>query len=353
MKNGFWNGRRVAITGLNGFKGSWLALTLKLMGAEVSGIGIDPDWGPTILSCYHDELGPIRNDKVDVRKQALLQKTLEDCRPEILFHLAAQPLVLASYRDPIGTIETNILGTANLFEAIRKMDCKPKIVVNITSDKVYLNDDFTRSFREDDALGGKDIYSASKACAEILTKAYKSSFFTDITVCTARAGNVIGGGDWSADRIVPDIVRALQKGEQPLIRNPQATRPWQHVLEPISGYIELAEKVYADRQFEGSWNFGPPLERPFTVGQVYEEFLKHWPQTKLKAHQQKVDGKKTEANFLQVDSTKARAQLGWKSRLSFAESIEFTASWYSSCSVNSDQIISKTLNQIEEYYSKR
>jgi CDP-glucose 4,6-dehydratase len=285
----FWAGKRVLLTGHTGFKGSWLALWLSEMGAEVSGVGLPPDSDPHLFEQLGLERRLQAHHLVDIRDPEALAAISGECQPEVVLHLAAQPLVRRSYRDPLGTWATNVQGSLNLLEALKPLQ-HPCAVVMVTTDKVYANREWDYGYRENDRLGGHDPYSASKAAAEIAIQSWRSSFCgvaahqtPFLAIATARAGNVIGGGDWAEDRIVPDAMRALAKGEPIPVRNPWATRPWQHVLEPLGGYLLLAEKL-ADAQggsganiYADAFNFGPSLEANRPVQELIEEVLLHWP----------------------------------------------------------------------------
>ena len=268
--NDFWRGKRVLLTGHTGFKGSWLALWLKRLGAKVTGIAIEPNTSPSLF-----ELGDIQEGMIshycDIRNLTKLQILIESVQPEIVFHLAAQPLVRASYKDPLDTFSTNIIGTANILDSLRKVE-SCKVAVMVTTDKVYRNKEWLYPYRESDALGGYDPYSASKAASEIVISSYRDSFLAQqgLAVGSARAGNVIGGGDWSQDRLIPDAVRAWQAGVALEIRNPKATRPWQHVLEPLAGYLTLAYKLWNQPELVGAYNFGPQPHEVASVRTVIE-----------------------------------------------------------------------------------
>lgn len=325
----FWRNRRVFITGHTGFKGSWLALLLSKLGASVTGYALPPPTELNLFELAHvaDALHSIEGD---VRNIDQLRTALRDARPEVVLHLAAQSLVRLSYSDPLGTFSTNIAGTINLLEACRGVSTLKAIIV-VTSDKCYEESTVGHPYKESDPLGGHDPYSASKACAEIITSAYQRSFFGDtsspIRVASVRAGNVIGGGDWATDRLVPDLICAIHAGKQPLLRNPKATRPWQHVLDPISGYLKLAEGLcMEDTHFAGAWNFGPKPDSTATVETVAENIALLWgasatwaidPNTQLR-----------EAPMLALDSAKAEQYLDWKPQLDLNSTLAWTVSWY-------------------------
>jgi CDP-glucose 4,6-dehydratase len=341
--DGCYARRRVFVTGHTGFKGSWLTAWLLELGAEVTGYSRDVPTRPAAFSELGLE-GRIRHLTGDVRDREGLARAIAGARPEVVFHLAAQSLVRPSYEDPGLTFETNALGTLHLLEAVRRTP-GIRAVVCITSDKCYRNDEWVFGYRETDPLGGKDPYSASKACAELVARSYFSSFFADgPAMATARAGNVIGGGDWARDRIIPDCARAWAEGVPALIRNPGATRPWQHVLEPLSGYLRLGERLLqspagaaasspaagppagsgADKE---AFNFGPAAEVTATVAEVAAALGAYWPGFRTRPRQDGETGQK-ESALLKLCCDKALALLGWRATLSFAETIRLTAEWY-------------------------
>jgi len=327
--HGTFAGRRVLVTGHTGFKGAWLALWLAEMGAEVSGFALEPPTEPSIFvdARVADKLSAHRIG--DVRDAAALAAFVSEVRPEVVLHLAAQPLVRDSYDDPVGTYATNVMGTVNLLEAVRACD-SVRAVVSVTSDKCYENREWEFAYRENDAMGGFDPYSSSKGCAEIVTAAYRQSFFAgpgSARISSARAGNVVGGGDWARDRIVPDCVRALTRDEAVIVRNPDAVRPWQHVLEPLAGYLTLAASLLDGGDAEGAWNFGPDADGGVPVRVVVEQLLAAWgsgsweldPAASAQPH---------EAKLLRLDSSKARTQLGWTPVWDIAQTLTRTAAWY-------------------------
>ena len=348
INQSFWGSRRVLLTGHTGFKGSWLLMLLENLGARVTGISLEP--GADGLFSQIGGAERCIHIVADIRDRAAIQAIVAAARPEIIFHLAAQPLVRQSYADPIETIGTNVLGTANVLEAARGVDGLLAIV-SVTTDKCYENDGRAAAYLESDRLGGHDPYSNSKACAELVTQCFRDSFFADLSVgvATARAGNVIGGGDYSADRLIPDVVRALGANLKPELRNPTAVRPWQHVLEPLSGYCLLAQKMAAEpKRFAKAWNFGPSSEDIADVETVVGQFARHWgrkgdfsPQPGDHPH---------EAHVLTLDSGMARRELGWTPRLSLGAAVEWTAEWYRS------QLLGKCaadlcLAQIRRYFA--
>lgn len=345
----FWAGKRVLVTGHTGFKGCWLALWLRAMGAEVFGYALNPPTEPALWSQLEFN-GEVHSHIGDIRDLAALEQFFSDVRPELVFHLAAQSLVRPSYRDPVGTYATNVMGTVHLLDAVRRTS-SVRVVVNVTSDKCYENREWARAYREDDPMGGSDPYSSSKGCAELVTEAYRRSFFGEgasgASVASVRAGNVIGGGDWAVDRLVPDFVRATLRGEPVRIRNPRATRPWQHVLEPICGYLSLAERLWdPNSSFVGGWNFGPAEEDAVPVETVISELVDLWG---APARWVGDSGPHPhEANFLKLDSSKARNDLKWKPRLGLKTALAWTIDWYKGCANGADPR-AVCLRQIELY----
>lgn len=322
----FWRGKRVLVTGHTGFKGSWLALWLNSLGARVHGYALEPASTPSLWKLLGLE-AEVKGRVADVRDLAAVRRAFEEDKPEIVFHLAAQSLVRPSYDDPVGTYATNVMGTVHVLEAAK--GCAAiRVVINVTSDKCYENRETNQAYVETDAMGGHDPYSSSKGCSELVTTAYRRSFPKNSAgIASARAGNVIGGGDWAADRLIPDLVRATLRGQAAMIRNPGAIRPWQHVLEPLAGYLTLAEKLWADpARFAGGWNFGPVLEDALPVKDVADTFVRTWG----KPAAWKTDGGKHphEANYLRLDASKARKELGWKPRLGLKDAIAWSADWY-------------------------
>jgi CDP-glucose 4,6-dehydratase len=327
----FWRGRRVFLTGHTGFKGSWLSLWLHTMGAEVTGYALDPPTNPSLyVLCGINQL--VDSVIADVREAQRLAQELRRCRPEVVFHLAARPIVRDSYRIPVETYATNVMGTVHLLEAVRTTPGVRALVV-VSSDKCYANHEWVWGYREDEPLGGHDPYSSSKACAELVTAAYRSSYFLPddyprhgVAVATARAGNVFGGGDWAADRLVPDWVRASLLREPVEIRSPYAIRPWQHVLEPLAGYLLLAKRLCAEGpRFCGAWNFGPSPEGEQTVEWLVERFCTAWGADA--AWRVGAGEHPHEDTFLKLDCSKARALLGWRPRWSLLQAVEATVAW--------------------------
>jgi CDP-glucose 4,6-dehydratase len=321
-----WQNRRVLVTGHTGFKGGWLSLWLAARGAHVHGFALDPPTTPS----FHEACGVagiVADDRRgDLRDPAALDDCLAAARPEVVFHLAAQPLVRRSYREPLETFDANVMGTARLLEAARRCDAVRAVVV-VTTDKVYDNREWDWAYRETEPLGGADPYSASKACAELVCESYRRSFLAagGIRLATARAGNVIGGGDWAADRLVPDFLRAVTAGEPLAIRAPRSVRPWQHVLEPLAGYLLLAERLLESDRFAEAWNFGPAEDDARPVGDVVDELCRLVPGARW--HRDGADHPH-EAGMLRLDSTKARQRLGWRPRWGLEEALARTIDWH-------------------------
>lgn len=326
MFGNIYHNRRVLLTGHTGFKGSWLALWLWTMGAKVTGIALDPETKPNHWDML--ALGDVTDLRIDIRDHAALSAAVAQARPEIVFHLAAQPLVRRSYRMPRETWETNVMGTVNLLNACRAIP-DLRAIVAVTTDKCYENIEADYAYKENDKLGGHDPYSASKAGTELVAASYRSAFFHEPDaplLATARAGNVIGGGDWSEDRLIPDLVRAQAAGQSLAIRSPNATRPWQHVLEPLAGYLMLGHALYAgNRAAASAWNFGPAAESTLSVSALLGRIGAYWPA--MKWH---VDGTPSvhEAGMLQLDSGKAHRDLGWRPAWGVETQLEMTAAWY-------------------------
>lgn len=335
----FWKGKRVGLTGHTGFKGAWLAIWLSSMGAQVHGYALAPSTNPSLFELAQVDRIISTSTIADIRDLDSVSKWLSQVKPEVLFHLAAQPLVIEGYSNPIMTYETNVMGTANLLEASRRIETIRSLVV-ITTDKVYENLDWSWGYREIDQLGGSDPYSNSKACCELVVQAYRRSFFQRgatgnastgreglgpaevVGVASARAGNVIGGGDWSANRLVPDFVRAAESNTELVLRNPNATRPWQHVLEPLSGYMILAERLWSKpSEFSEAWNFGPDLESVKPVEVVVEILKREWP-GEVDVRFLEDPNAVHEANLLSLDYSKASSRLGWKPQWGLTEALK-------------------------------
>lgn len=351
-----WRGRSVLLTGHTGFKGGWLALWLHRMGAQVHGYALEPPTDPSFFETARVGSVLASDTRADIGDLARLESTMRQARPEVVFHLAAQPLVREGYRDPLGTLSTNIMGTARVLEAVRAGGTVRAAVV-ITTDKVYENVERPEHvYREADSLGGHDPYSASKAAAEIVAASYRASFFSDQTrnaprVATARAGNVVGGGDWASDRLVPDCLRALERGSPIRLRYPAAVRPWQHVLEPLSGYLRLAERLLAPggRSYATAWNFGPDAREDAAVGAVADMMAQLWREGDVARveHAPSADNPH-EAGFLRLDSTQARTRLDWCPRWPLMETLERTVAWHRAWMRRAD-MMAFSLDQISEY----
>lgn len=318
--------RRVLVTGHTGFKGSWLVLWLHALGAQVSGLALDPDTQPSHWSLLG--LQGVADHRVDLRDARAVNAVLGAERPEIVFHLAAQPLVRRSYRDPVATFESNVMGLVHLLEGVRA-SATVRVLVNATTDKVYAGNTRPSGYREDDPLGGHDPYSSSKACAELVSDCYRKSFFDTAgsgpRIATARAGNVIGGGDWAEDRLVPDLVRAASSGRPLQVRNPGAIRPWQHVLEPLSGYLRLGQRLLNDASLASAWNFGPGPGGEVSVQALVERLATHWSAIGI-THD--TGQHPHEATTLRLEAAKAGRQLGWRPVWEIDAAVARTAAWY-------------------------
>jgi CDP-glucose 4,6-dehydratase len=352
MDSAFWHGKKVFITGHTGFKGSWLGLWLHKLGAEVTGYALNPPTTPSLFELCNVS-GLVNSVIADIREKDKLAEAMLKARPEIVIHMAAQPLVRDSYKNPVETYEVNVMGTVNLFEAVRR--CRDvKAVINVTTDKCYENKEWVWGYRENEPLGGYDPYSNSKACSELVTTAYRSSFFSPgdytnhgVAIASARAGNIIGGGDWAIDRLVPDCIRALLVGEAVVIRNPHAIRPWQHVLEPLSGYLLLAKNLYQDGpQYAKAWNFGPDDSEAKPVEWIVNTLCKKWGQNA--SYQIDKGDHPHEARYLRLDSSRAKAELGWFPRWSLEKAIDRTLDWTQAYKKNED-LRQRCFNEIKEY----
>jgi len=352
MDGEFWRGKRVFVTGHTGFKGSWLCVLLDYLGANVAGYSKGVPTYPSLYKTINLEK-KITSYSGDVRDYSLLESRISEFLPEIIFHLAAQPLVKYSYDNPIETYSTNVMGTVNILEAVRKTNTV-SAVVNVTSDKCYENKEWFWGYRENEEMGGHDPYSNSKGCSELVTSSYRKSYFNQrdypihgIALASARAGNVIGGGDWAMDRLIPDILRAFQSKQTVEIRNPSAIRPWQHVLEPLSGYILLAEKLLThDGQYAEAWNFGPDDSGAKEVVSIVEFMAKTWGE----GASWKTVGADIhhEAKYLKLDCSKAKADLDWRPRWSIEKTLTHIVDWHKSFMDDQD-MMSLTLNEISEY----
>jgi len=345
--NTFFRGKKVFLTGHTGFKGSWLSLWLNSMGAEVKGYALPPETTPSLYNVARvDE--KVESEFGDIRDLEQLRDSMVAFDPDILIHMAAQPLVRLSYREPIETYEINVIGTAKVLEAARSCT-KLKSIVSVTTDKCYENREWAWGYRENEPMGGYDPYSSSKGCAELVTAAYRRSFMQEagVGLASARAGNVIGGGDWADDRLIPDILRAFEKDEAVIIRNPKATRPWQHVLEPLSGYLLLAEKMYgAPPDYAEGWNFGPQDDDVKPVDWILDRMVSQWGEG---ASWQLDQGSHPhEAGFLKLDISKAKSRLGWKPTWHLEQSLERITRWHQVW-LNKEDMQRECLKEINEY----
>ena len=350
---GEYVGKTVLITGHTGFKGSWLTAWLIKIGANVVGISLDPPTEPSHFKAMGVSQR-IKDLRIDIRYTNLIQEAILDIKPDFVFHLAAQALVKKSYERPIETWQTNVIGTLNILEALRKLKNRCNVVI-ITSDKCYKNKEQSSGYIETDELGGIDPYSASKAAAEIAISSYINNFFTLeeslVRIATARAGNVIGGGDWALDRIIPDCVKNWSQNLSVNLRNPNATRPWQHVLEPLSGYLELALALENDLELHGeAFNFGPQDGEDYSVFELVEEMSIHWDKA-IWRDALKISNQHHESTLLKLNCNKALRFLDWHTTMNFKETIKMTAEWYQSFYSNSEQILDVTNEQIEKYTS--
>jgi CDP-glucose 4,6-dehydratase len=343
----FWNGKRVFLTGHTGFKGSWLSLWLQSLGAEVTGYALQPPTKPSLFEVANVAQG-MASIIADIRDLPTLQKAMHASQPDVVIHMAAQPLVRLSYVEPVETYATNVMGTVHVLESARQAS-SAKAVVAVTTDKCYENKEWLWGYREDEPMGGHDPYSNSKGCSELVISAYRSSFFKNegIAVASARAGNVIGGGDWASDRLLPDILRAFEAKLPIVIRNPHAIRPWQHVLEPLSGYLMLAERLYTDGQtFAESWNFGPKEEDARPVQWIVEHMVRSWGNDV--SWRQDSSIQPHEASYLKLDISKARNRLDWQPALKLQDALELVIDWTKQRQTGVD-MGKLTLAQIHDY----
>jgi CDP-glucose 4,6-dehydratase len=354
MNRSFWKGRRVFLTGHTGFKGSWLSLWLEALGAKTTGYSLDPPTQPNLFE-QASVASSLQSIKGDIRDYEKLRNALWESRPDIVIHMAAQSVVRRGYVDPIETYSTNVMGTVHLFEALRQLKM-PCAVVNVTSDKCYTNQEWLWGYREYEPMGGRDPYSNSKGCAELVTTAYRESFFPvasigshGIALASARAGNAIGGGDWTSDQLIPDLVRAFLKKEACVIRNPSAIRPWQFVLEPVRGYLVLAERLAGNAsQFASGWNFGPVDADAKPVSWVADQLACYWGPDAF--WRQDAAQHPREAQLLKLDASQAGALLNWRPILPLNEALQWIADWYRACAGKAD-LRNITLKQIERYES--
>jgi CDP-glucose 4,6-dehydratase len=342
----FWNGRRVLLTGHTGFKGAWLSLWLQSMGAELTGFSLEV---PTEPSLY--ELGRVGEGMAgiegDIREPEAIATAVAAVRPEVVIHMAAQSLVRRSFAEPVETYATNVMGTVNVLDAVRRSGPDVRVVINVTSDKCYENREWEWGYREHEAMGGHDPYSSSKGCAELVASAFGRSFFSEADgtrLASARAGNVIGGGDWGQDRLVPDIMQAALAGESVRIRNPNSIRPWQHVLSPLSGYLVLAQALWESAEHASGWNFGPADQDARPVGWIVERMAELWPG---ELHSVLDDGPHPhEARYLKLDSSRARARLGWRPMVGLDRTLQSIVDWYRALRDDED-MQAMTLGQIQ------
>jgi CDP-glucose 4,6-dehydratase len=352
MNPDFWKGKRVFLTGHTGFKGSWLTLWLQFVGAVVTGFSLEPDTEPSLFKLANVADG-IESRIGDIRDLGLMLRAVKECRPEIVIHMAAQPLVRLSYKEPVETYATNVMGTVHLLEAVRQTE-GVKAVVIVTSDKCYDNKEWVWGYRESEPMGGYDPYSNSKGCSELVTSAYRNSYFNPqnysqhgVAVGSGRAGNVIGGGDWAGDRLIPDMMRAIASGQPVLIRSPHAIRPWQHVLEPLSGYLALAERLYTDGPaFAEGWNFGPEDSDTQPVEWIVERLTSTWGAGASWVLDK--NPQPHEATFLKLDCSKARSQLGWRPQWTLPITIDKIVEWFKAAQQGAD-MRALTLTQINSY----
>lgn len=344
----FWKNKKVLVTGHTGFKGSWLSLWLQQMGADVTGFALAPPTQPNLFTLANIASG-MQSIIGDLRDFNQVYKAVTEAQPEIIIHMAAQPLVRYSYEAPVETYATNVMGTVHLLEAA-KQTTRVKTIINVTTDKCYENKEWERGYTEEDRLGGHDPYSNSKACAELVTSAFRNSYFygdSPIALASVRAGNVIGGGDWAADRLIPDIIKACMEKKSVTLRNPNSTRPWQHVLEPLGGYLLLAEKLYfSPKQYAEGWNFGPEENDAKPVRWITDFIFKLWQHPDN--WQQDQQPQPHEAHYLKLDCTKAKNQLNWQPRWNIEKGLTETVNWYKAWQANKN-MRDVTLNQIEDF----
>lgn len=346
----FYKGKRVFITGNTGFKGSWMCEALLMAGSEVSGYALEPPTNPSLYRLLNLD-SRMKTYIGDIRDLEHLRRVVDEVKPEIVIHMAAQPIVRDSYKDPVGTYATNVMGTVNILEAVRHCD-SVKSVVNVTTDKVYLNREWEWGYRENEELNGFDPYSNSKSCSELVTSSYKNSFFTDrdIAISTCRAGNVIGGGDFANDRIIPDCIRAVESGKEIIVRNPHSTRPYQHVLEPVMTYLMIAEAQYREREYADCYNVGPDDVDCYTTGELVTLFCDKWNETAGTEIGWKnvFDGGPHEANFLKLDCSKLKRTLGWKPCWNVETAMDKIVEW-TNAYIHNENMVEMTQKQIKEF----
>jgi CDP-glucose 4,6-dehydratase len=351
----FWQGRRVFVTGHTGFKGSWLSLWLEALGAEITGYALEPPTQPNLFERAAVAAG-INSIHADIRDFTRLKAEVAECRPEVVIHMAAQSVVRRGYEDPIETYSSNVMGTVHLLEAVRQLK-RPCVVVNVTSDKCYANSEWVWGYRENEPMGGRDPYSNSKGCAELVTTAYRESFFPSesvdrhgVALASARAGNAIGGGDWTSNQLIPDLMRAFLAGQPCQIRNPSSIRPWQFVLEPLRGYLILAERLAEDPSGHASgWNFGPADADAKPVSWIADELVRLWGDTASWSYDGAVHPR--EANFLKLDVSKAGSGLNWRPVLPLTLALNWIVEWYRACREEAD-LRSLTQAQIARYEAR-
>jgi len=349
MNEKFWKNKKILITGHTGFKGSWLTIWLKKLGADITGFSKSIPTNPNLFEISNIE-AEINSINGDVQDYQFLKETITKVEPEIVFHMAAQSLVIKSYSDPIETYSTNVMGTVNLLNAIKETK-KSKIVINVTSDKCYENNESLEGYKEDDPMGGHDPYSSSKGCSELITKSFRESFFNsnteeNVALASVRAGNVIGGGDWAENRLIPDIIRSIKNNESVNIRNPNAVRPWQHVMDPLNGYISLAEKLYDNQTFSEGWNFGPEKNEIKSVSWIINKFDELW---KNKIDWIVQNNELHEATNLILNCQKAKSRLGWNSKINTELALKWTIEWYTKYFENKDmrKITEEQINEFQ------
>ncbi|MCW6157982.1 MAG: CDP-glucose 4,6-dehydratase [Thermoplasmatales archaeon] len=347
MKDKFFKDKKVMITGHTGFIGSWLTKWLLMKEADIKGYSLDPPTEPNMYNSI-DLSKNIKDIRKDIRDVNSLRDTISEFQPELVFHLAAQPIVLESYDSPVETFDTNVMGTVDLLDNLRRIN-SVKVIIVMTSDKVYRNNEWVYPYREIDPLGGKDPYSASKSCQDIVVNSFRESYFNEmgVSVSSIRAGNIIGGGDWGKYRIVPDIVRGLTSNKIVKIRNPDAIRPWQYVLEPLSGMLMLARKMWNDVKYSREWNFGPNNQRAITVKELADKFIENWDTGSYSITK---SNDKKESNYLELDISRAKNELNWFPRYGFEESVEKTVEWYREYYRDRSSINKITENQIMTYF---